>query len=77
MKKSKQSLGERLRAARGTRTMADVAARCGVSEMTISRLERDVPARIETVERVAAALGLNVEIRTTRKRSGKKQQGLN
>ena len=53
---------ERLRVAKGFRYQADLAERAGVDQGTISKMERRPgPYELATVERVARALGVEIE----------------
>ena len=58
------SVGEQIRTARTGQglTQIELAKKAGVSLRTIARLELGVPISIATLDRVAEALGLMVEL---------------
>lgn len=57
----RETLGEVIRAARGNRSQREVAQEAGVGQDSISEIERaTVAAKLETLERLAPALGLSL-----------------
>jgi len=59
-------LGQRIRDARDLRgwSQAELAERCGLSRPTIARIEAGQHVRMASLEQVARALGLAVELGT-------------
>lgn len=60
------TVGQRIREARDARgwSQGELAERCGLSRPTIARIEAGQHVRMRTLEQVARALGLTVELGT-------------
>jgi len=58
------TVGQRIREARDARgwSQGELAERCGLSRPTIARIEAGQHVRMGTLEKVARALGLTVEL---------------